>query len=136
SVWQPKMHTGTTIAGVDNTFCWADLSTPDPDRAGKFYSGLFGWGLMMDPKDPFGYIHIKNGEEFIGGISPAAPRNPSAPPHWLVYVQVADVAAVTAKAGQLGAKVLMPPRKMENVGDFSIIADPQGAVLALFKSSM
>ena len=28
------------IAGVP---CWVDLSTPDPDAAVAFYSGLFGW---------------------------------------------------------------------------------------------
>lgn len=134
SVWQAKGQ-ANSIAGVDNTFCWADLSTPDPEKAGKFYAGLFGWEMMKDPKDPSGYIHIKNGEDFIGGIPPATHRNPNAPPHWLVYVQVADVETSTAKAGQLGGKVLMPPRKMENVGTWSIIADPQGAVLALFKSA-
>jgi uncharacterized protein len=135
SAWQAKSRPSTTIIGVDNSFCWADLSTPDPAKAGKFYSGLFGWELMTDPKDPSGYIHIKNGEGMIGGIPPATHRNPNAPPHWLVYIQVADVEAATAKAGQLGAKVLMPPRKMENVGTWAIIADPQGAVLALFKSA-
>ena len=56
-------------------------------------------------------------------------------PHWLVYFQVADVEAATAKVAQLGGKVLMPPRKMENVGTWSIVADPQGAVFSLFKSA-
>ena len=134
SLWQPKSHSGIGITG-DNTFCWADLSTPDPDRAGKFYSGLFGWQLSKDEKDPSGYIHIKNGEHFIGGIPPAQHRNPNAPPHWLVYFQVADAEAATAKAAQLGGKVLMPTRKMENVGTWSIVADPQGAVFSLFKSA-
>jgi predicted enzyme related to lactoylglutathione lyase len=31
--------------------------------------------------------------------------------------------------------VFMPARKMENVGMWSIVADPQGAVFALFKSA-
>ena len=135
SLWQPKNHPGTTIGEVDNTFCWADLSTPNPERAGKFYSELFGWQLMKDEKDPSGYIHIKNGENFIGGIPPATHRNPNAPPHWLVYFQAADVEGATGKAAQLGGKVLMPARKMENVGTRAIVADPQGAVFSLFKSA-
>jgi predicted enzyme related to lactoylglutathione lyase len=134
SIWQPKKHTGIGITG-DNTFCWADLSTPDADRASKFYGDLFGWQLMKDEKDPSGYIHIKNGEHFIGGIPPAKHRNPNTPPHWLVYFQVADAEAATAKAAQLGGKILMPSRKMENVGTWSIVADPQGAVFSLFKSA-
>jgi uncharacterized protein len=135
SLWQPKNHPGATIGDVDNTFCWADLSTPNPERAGKFYSELFGWQLMKDEKDPSGYIHVKNGENFIGGIPPATHRNPNAPPHWLVYFQAADVEGATGKAAQLGGKVLMPARKMENVGTRAIVADPQGAVFSLFKSA-
>lgn len=134
SLWQAKKQSGIAING-DNTFCWADLSTPNPERAAKFYSELFGWQDIKDPKDPSGYIHIKNGEHHIGGIPPATHRNPNAPPHWLVYFQVADAEAATAKAGQLGGKVLMPARKMEGVGTWSIVADPQGAVFALFKSA-
>jgi hypothetical protein len=53
----------------------------------------------------------------------------------LIYYQAADAGAATQKAAQLGAKVLMPARKMENVGTFSIVADPQGAVFALFTSA-
>jgi uncharacterized protein len=135
SLWQPNKHQGTGIVGVDNTVCWADLSTPDPERAQKFYSHLFGWEMMKDPKDPSGYIHIKNGEHFIGGVPPAEHRNPNAPPHWLLYFQVADVEASTEKTKQLGGKNLMPPRKMENVGTWSIVSDPQGAVFSLFKSA-
>jgi predicted enzyme related to lactoylglutathione lyase len=135
SLWQAKREGhGMTTAG-DNTFCWADLSTPDPERASKFYAELFGWSMIKDEKDSSGYIHIKNGENFIGGIPPAAHRNPNAPPHWLIYFQVASPENAIAKTTQLGGKILMPARQMENVGTWSIVADPQGAVFALFKSA-
>jgi uncharacterized protein len=135
SLWQPKKHPGVTIGGVDNTVCWADLSTPDPERASKFYSGLFGWELTKDAKDSSGYTHIKNGENFIGGIPPAEHRDRNVPPHWLLYFQVGNAQAATQKATQLGGKVLMPVMTMEKVGTWSIVADPQGAVFALFKSA-
>jgi hypothetical protein len=111
------------------------LSTPDPQQAGKFYSSLLGWQIVTDEHDPSGYLHIKNGENFIGGIPPANRRHPQAPPHWLIYFQVADCEAAAAKAAQLGAKLLMPPRLMEKVGTIGIVADPQGAVFAIFKSA-
>jgi predicted enzyme related to lactoylglutathione lyase len=81
--------------------------------ASKFYADMLGWQLMKDEKDPSGYIHIKNGENFIGGISPATHRNPNAPPHWLIYFQVADPEAATARVAQLGGKILMPAIKRE-----------------------
>lgn len=131
-VWQAKKNTGIGIAGEPGTLCWADLSTPDPGRAAKFYSALFGWKVEKGEKDPSGYLHIKNGDQFIGGIPPA---HGNAPPHWLIYFMVADVAATAAKAGKLGAKILMPPQDMEGVGTWAIVSDPQGAVFAIFKSA-
>ena len=68
--WQPNKNTGIGVADVHGTLCWADLSTPDAKRASDFYSDLFGWQLVTDPKDPSGYLHIKNGEHFIGGVPP------------------------------------------------------------------
>ena len=73
SVWQPKTHTGIGIGSVDGTLCWADLDTPDRDRAGTFYSALFGWELGKEDEEPaHAYWHIKNGEEWIGGMTPAS----------------------------------------------------------------
>lgn len=136
AVWQPRQHTGTGIAGVDGTLCWADLSTSDQEKASAFYSALFGWQIMKEDEDPaHNYFHIKNGEEFIGGIPPASYRNPNVPPHWMLYMQVSDVDASAAKAKKLGAKLLLEPTTMEDAGRMAVLADPQGASLAIFKSS-
>jgi len=134
-VWQPKKSNGIRIAHVHGTLCWADLSTPDAKRASDFYSGLFGWQLITDPKDPSGYLHIKNGEHHIGGIPPAAHRQPGVPPHWMAYFQADDVDATANKAKEMGAKLYLAPMSMEGVGRMSVIADPQGAVFAVFKSA-
>lgn len=133
AVWESKQHTGTTVAGVDGTVCWADLSTPDPDTATKFYSDLFGWEISKGEHDSSGYLHIKNGETFIGGIPPARMRSPEAPAHWMLYFLVSDCDASAAKAQQLGGEALMPPLTVEHVGRMAIFKDPQGAVFALFQ---
>jgi predicted enzyme related to lactoylglutathione lyase len=134
SLWQAKSHAGIGIAGVNGTMCWVDLSTPDPERAKQFYSDVFGWKIEPG-QDPSGYLHIKNGDEFIGGIPPAAFRNPSTPPHWLIYFLVSDCDASTAQAKEMGANVLMPSMTLENVGRWSVVADPQGAVFAIFQAA-
>lgn len=134
SVWQAKKNQGTGITGVEGTFCWADLVTSDPSRASQFYSGLFGWEIMAGEHDPSGYLHIKNGEDFIGGIPPAKSLPPSAPPHWMIYFAVSDCDASVAKAKKLGATLHVPPMTLENVGRFAVIADPQGASFAIFKA--
>lgn len=127
SVWQPRQE-GRTIYGGPGTFCWADLYTPDNQRAIEFYSGLFGWEIAPDVTDP--YFHIKNGDQFIGGMPPA---EPTTPPHWMIYFKVDSCEASTEKAKELGATVYQEPISMEKVGVVSIIADPQHAVFALFQ---
>lgn len=136
AIWEPKRNLGTGIAGVDGTLCWADLNTPDPERARKFYSELFGWKITDDTDDnpPSGYMHIQNGEDFIGGIPPVRPSNPRTPAHWLAYFQVTNCDNTAAQAKKLGAKFYLEPMTMENVGRFAIIADPQGATFAIFQS--
>jgi hypothetical protein len=136
SIWQPKTHTGTKIGGVDGTLCWADLNSPDRDKAVPFYIGLFGW--QFEPgkdKDPSGYLHIKNGEEFIGGATPPQFLPPGAPPHWLAYFLTSGCDAATEKAKTLGATIFMAPSNIEGAGRFAILADPQGAAFALFEPS-
>jgi predicted enzyme related to lactoylglutathione lyase len=134
NIWQSKQVPGLGITGEPGALCWADLSTSDPGRAAKFYAAVFGWKAEKGQNDPSGYLHIKNGEHFIGGIPPAH-NDSKTPPHWLIYIQVADVAASAARASDLGAKILMPPQNMEGVGVWAIVADPQGGVFALFKSA-
>jgi predicted enzyme related to lactoylglutathione lyase len=133
ALWQPKSHTGIGIAGVPGTLCWADLMTTDAARATEFYSGLFGWTIATSENDPSGYLHIANGKDFIGGIPPAKFRDPNVPPHWLAYFYILNCDETAAKAKELGAKTLLAPMTIEKVGRMAILADPQGAVFAIFQ---
>ncbi len=136
SLWQAINHLGTGITAPHGTLCWADLSTPDRERAGQFYSDLFGWQMMKEDEDSaHNYWHIKNGEEFIGGIPPASHHKPGMPAHWLVYFTVSDCDATAAAAKNFGATLYMPPTDFEDVGRISVMADPQGAVFAIFKAA-
>lgn len=133
-IWEPKDHRGATFGGEAGTICWADLMSKDPAAAAKFYSQVFGWKVSPGEKDPSGYLHIQNGDRFIGGMPPVQFQNPNAPPHWLIYFLVEDCDSATTRAKDLGATVYMPPTTMEKVGRWSVIADPQGAVSALFQA--
>ena len=135
-LWQPNKNTGTGIAGVHGTLCWADLNTPDQARAGEFYSALFGWQIMKEDEKPeHNYWHIKNGEEFIGGIPPGSQHRAGVPAHWIAYFTVSDCDKTAAEANNLGATLYMPPTDFEDVGRISVMADPQGATFALFKAA-
>jgi len=134
-LWQANRNTGIGITDVPGTLCWADLNTPDPERAGQFYARLFGWKASLAENDKTGYLHIENAGKMIGGIPPKTHGDPQHPAHWLIYFLVADVDATTAKAKQLGGRTYLEPLSMEGVGRMAVLADPQGAAFAIFKSA-
>jgi predicted enzyme related to lactoylglutathione lyase len=51
----------------------------------------------------------------------------------MIYIQVADCHASTAKAAELGAKICMGPMDLPKTGTMSVLGDPQGAMFALFE---
>jgi hypothetical protein len=55
------------------------------------------------------------------------------PPHWNLYVSVADVDDTTKKAAGLGAKVLAPPFDVMDVGRMAVLQDPTGAVFCVWQ---
>lgn len=136
AIFQPGAHHGLGLYGENGALCWADLATPDRDRAAKFYGSIFGWEFSLGKdKDPNGYIHIKNRDQYIGGMPPSQSLHASIAPHWMAYIQCGDCAAYTEKATGIGARVIVPPMPIEGAGNFSVVADPQGAVFALFTPS-
>jgi predicted enzyme related to lactoylglutathione lyase len=132
-LWQPKQTLGVGVMGENNSYVWADLSTSDRMEAKKFYEGLFGWNITPGRgKDDSTYLHIMAGEKGIAGIQPDEMRKPGVPPHWMPYFMVADADASTKKAQDLGAAVDAAPMMAGEGLRFAILADPQGAVFALF----
>jgi uncharacterized protein len=50
-----------------------------------------------------------------------------------VYFAVADCDQTVENAKTKGANVMVPPMDIPNVGRFSIMSDPQGAMFAVIK---
>src|SRR5690349_4505133 len=135
SIWQDKREKAGAIGAVEGTLCWADIMTRDTAAAERFYSGLFGWTFGKDEKDPSGYTHIKNGEEFIGGMPPASHLDAKIPPHWIPYFLVSNCDATIVKVEQRGGRTCLPATTLPNVGRFAVLTDPQGAAFAIFEAS-
>jgi hypothetical protein len=109
-----------------------ELQTTDLKKARDFYARLFDWKLEDAPVPGFGtYTMIGVGEGTGGGIMKHP--MPGAPSMWLAYVVVDDLAAATKKAKSLGATVVKDVTEVMGAGHFSIISDPTGAVLGLWK---
>jgi predicted enzyme related to lactoylglutathione lyase len=116
-----------------NPFVHVELSTTDVAKAKAFYGKLFDWKLEDVPMGGgMTYTMIGVGEGTGGGMMQHPV--PGAPSAWLAYVDVADVAAATKKARSLGATIAKDVTEIPEIGWFSVIVDPTGAVLALWKS--
>ena len=58
---------------------------------------------------------------------------PGTPSAWLAYVCVDDIAASTAKAKSLGARMLLDVTDAGDDGRFTVFTKPQGAHFAMFQ---
>ena len=115
-----------------NPFVHVELNTNDVAKAKGFYSKMFDW-KMEDMKMDWGtYTIISVGEGTGGGLM----QNPipNAPSFWLSYVLVDDIEAATKKAKSLGATVCKEVTEVPDMGWLSIISDPTGAMLGLWKA--
>ena len=114
-----------------NPFVHVELATPDIAKAKQFYSGLFGWKLSDMPMAEGTYTLIDVGEGTGGGMMKHP--MPGAPSMWMAYVDVDDIHAATKKARSLGANVMRDVTEVPDMGWFSIITDPTGAMLGLWQ---
>ena len=126
-----------TTSAVRGRFVWHELSTTDPSAAQDFYKSVVGWSTSKYDGVPMDYTMWMAGESPIGGVMalPDEAKAMGAPPAWLAYIEVPDVDATIEEAVKLGATILMPAHTAQDVGRFSILRDPQGAVFAVITSA-
>jgi len=110
---------------------WADIGTPDPTAAMKFYKGLFGWdGQDMGEEAGHYTICSLQGKQ-VAAISPA--QDPG-PPRWTTYINVDDVDQVTKNAEAAGGTVIVAPMDVMDVGRMAIFQDTTGAFIAVWQA--
>jgi len=116
-------------------FCWYELLTPDPKAAIAFYTHVVGWKTEDFPGGAEPYTMWVGSQGPLGGVMtlPEEAKKMGAPPHWMGHVEVDDLNAAVSKVKELGGQIHVPPTDIPTVGAFSVIADPQGASLSLFK---
>jgi predicted enzyme related to lactoylglutathione lyase len=126
-----------TAPPAPGTFCWADLGTTDVTNAKRFYAGLFGWTFRDTPmsQDRSYTIFQLDGRDVVAAyeLSPDQ-RAQGVPPMWLNYITVASADEAARRAAALGANVMMGPFDVMDVGRMVLIADPTGAVVALWEA--
>jgi uncharacterized protein len=119
------------------SFIWYELMTSDMDAAAAFYCKVVGWTSSDAAQPDMRYTILTAGGRGVAGIMtlPVEACDAGVRPGWIGYVGVADIEAATARVADAGGLVHKPPTDIPNVGRFSVVADPGGAVFALITPS-
>jgi hypothetical protein len=120
---------------------WVDLATSDADAAEAFYTTLFGWTSEDQGEKAGHYRMLRKGGKDVAALYAVGPEQ--GPPRWNTYVTVDDVDAAAGRVEPAGGMVIAPPFDVldpgdggvpQNMGRMAVVADPAGAVLALWQS--
>ena len=124
-----SLHLALPLSAACSEVRWFDLLTEDASAAKSFYGELFGWHFQESPNGNWTALH--RGEP-LGSINqiddPATEVEGS---FWLAVAVVGDLAGSVAAARRLGGTIHEDLTEVPGFGSFAVIADPQGAPLAL-----
>jgi predicted enzyme related to lactoylglutathione lyase len=106
-----------------------ELHTREMTRACAFYAALLGWRSEAVRVRHGSYQSLELGHGSPGG---GVVECRTSRPAWVPYVEVDDVFALTARAQDLGATVLLGPREGP-AGWRSVVAEPGSGEVALWQ---
>ena len=136
----PVSETPTNLQ-LSGKIVWYDLITDTPEASQRFYGELFGWqyeevGGRYGLGDDINYTLIRHKGRLIGGMinENKLQRNEELS-QWIVLMSVSNIQAAVVKVEAAGGVIYTPPTELAGRGWISVVADPQGAILALLESS-
>ena len=135
AVTSPFTYAGEAYGGDPwgaGAFCWEQLTTTDQAAAKAFYKAVYGWGDMAfgDGSSGMSVFTLQGGERQIASMMTAPPGVPA---HWLTFVVVDAIAAANERCAAAGGQVMVARVDVPGIGAFSVLQDPQGAVIAAFE---
>ncbi|MEU7828106.1 VOC family protein [Nonomuraea sp. NPDC049129] len=108
ALYQPGAFIGAGVLAEPGAMSWAEVNAPDGAAADAFYGTLFLYELQR-VEGGLDYTVYQAGGEPVCGRLQMDEHWAGVPPHWMVYFDVADLDAATAKVTELGGEVPVPP---------------------------
>ena len=114
---------------------WADLATPDDNRAAEFYRELFGWSDVSHSIAGGTFRTLEQDGGAVASLYRLArvQVESGVNAHWIPYVSTPDVAESAAKVARLGGRIIVHPQRFPGLARVCLIADPTGAILGLWQ---
>jgi predicted enzyme related to lactoylglutathione lyase len=109
------------------TFRHFAINADDVPRAKGFYEDVFGW--TFTPWGPPGFYQTRSpGEGFLGALQSRRSINGQAMPGMELSFGVEDIQATIKAIETHGGKILMPPFRIEGVGELIFFQDTEGNI--------
>ena len=132
----PPLADPATLVERPGKIVWSDLFVDDVARVRDFYTRLFGWSWRWVGGDDRRYGLLLRDGIPVAGIARLAPEDAPRPyGRWVHYLSAPDVGAVTDATLASGGRVLLAPRTFPERGEFSILADSEGAIFGVLDSA-
>jgi predicted enzyme related to lactoylglutathione lyase len=122
------------MSGIGD-IAWADLTVHEADGVRDFYRKVVGWKVgrvAMGGYNDYGMIPPGK-KNMAAGVCHARGVNADLPPVWLIYIVVKNLRRSIDACLRAGGSVIAPPRPMGK-GTMCVIADPAGAISALYQT--
>lgn len=133
----PPLNDPPTGLHLSGKLVWADLVTPDPNTARRFYGELFGWTFTSvgSGQEEYALAHLDGAA--IGGIVRRPNRGAErSQPRWIPFMSMRDVSSATERTvSRAGGKTLVATRTLPARGTLALFADPEGAIFGALDST-
>jgi predicted enzyme related to lactoylglutathione lyase len=129
-LWQAGSHTGADLRDNVGAAAWNELLTHDVDGARDFYGKVFGWQFKKVSGRATRTLFCTVNGKINGSLTDMGNDWGDSPPHWLLYIRVADVSQSAARAKELGGRVCVEPADTP-FGRAAIVNDSRGAMFGL-----
>lgn len=115
---------------MSSPFVWFHHNGENPQQTKDFFEALLGW---QGSDGPSGMTMLSADAGPFAALASSTGRY-GAQTAWIPFVEVEDVDAATARAIALGAS-LVQDKSRGPAGEFSIINDPSGSTLGLWRKA-
>lgn len=115
---------------MSSPFVWFHHNGQKSKEALAFYESMFAW---KSSKGPGGMTMLATDDSPVAAVGSKEDRYGDHE-EWIPFVAVDDVDAATKRAVSLGASLLRE-KSRGPAGEFSVVRDPGGAALALWKKA-
>ena len=113
---------------------WSASFERDPKRSAAFYSAVFGFNVFDLPNhDGAEHLILSSDDYARAAIHTLPPSQHHS--HWLNFVRVVDAVETSAKAVELGGRVVVEPFVDRHGGKIAVIVDPTGAAVGVMEWS-